>query len=151
GAWPVTDGSKRALDLDALEALDLVADLHVVALHADASVHAVAHFLDGFLEPPQRLQFALEHHHAVAQHADRLVPLDEAFDDHATGDLAELRRAEDLADVGDADDVLADLGTEQSGNRLLHLVDHVVDDREIAYVQAEIADDTTRRRIGADV
>src|SRR5690606_20054277 len=35
--------SQRTLNFDALEALDLVADLDVVALHADAALHAGTH------------------------------------------------------------------------------------------------------------
>ncbi len=64
--------------------------------------------LDHVLEAAQRLQLALEHDHAVAQHADRLVALDRALDHQAAGDRAELGAAEHVADLGDADDLLAD-------------------------------------------
>src|SRR5690348_7691117 len=127
--------SKRPRNLDAFEALDLVARLDVVVLlDADAALHAVAHFVHVLLETAQRFQLALEDHHVVAQHADRLVPAHHAFDDHAAGDRAELRRAEHVAHFGGAEDVLAHFGAEQAGCDLLHLVNHVVDDREVTQV-----------------
>src|SRR5690606_26964093 len=50
---------QRPLDLDALEALDLVARLDVVVgLHRDAALGAVAHFLYVLLEASQRFEFA---------------------------------------------------------------------------------------------
>src|SRR5690606_3688230 len=52
---------QRPLDLDALEALDLVARLDVVVgLHRDAALGAVAHFLDVLLEAAQRFELAFE-------------------------------------------------------------------------------------------
>src|SRR5690606_29869858 len=93
---------QRALHLEALEALDLVARLDVVVgPHRDAALGAAADLVDVLLEPPQRFQLALEDHGVVAQHADRLVPLDHALDHHAAGHGAELGAAEHLADLGD--------------------------------------------------
>src|SRR5581483_4584932 len=125
--------SQGSCHLDPLEALDLVAGLDVVVLlDADAALHAVAHFVDVLLEAAQRFQFALEDHHVVAQHADRLVALDHALDHHAAGDRAEFRGAEHVAHFGGAENVLSHFGTEQTARRLFHLIDHVVDDREVA-------------------
>ena len=90
----------RSRDLDAGEALDLVADAHiVVVLHADAALGARTHFVDVVLEAAQRLELALEDHDVVAQHADRVVALDRnlPLDDQAAGHRAELARAEHLA------------------------------------------------------
>src|SRR5690606_6851860 len=107
--------SKRTRNLDALEAFDLVAGLHVVVLlDADATFRAAANLVDVFLEAAQRFQLALEDDRVVAQHADRLVALDRSLDDHATGDRAELGRAEHVAHFRGADDFLADLVAEQS-------------------------------------
>src|SRR5690606_6945767 len=159
GRWPcvhrpccgspiATDALQRPLDLDALEALDLVARLDVVVgLHRDAALGAVAHFLDVLLEAAQRLQLALEDHRVVAQHADRAVLADHALDHDRTGDGAELGAAEHVADLGDADDLFADLHAQQAGCHLLHLVDHVVDDREVAQVQAAVVDHLARRGV----
>src|ERR1700744_445874 len=93
--WTGRPPLQRAGHLDTLEAFDLVADLDVVVLlHGDTAFHAVAHFVDQFLEAAQRFQFALEDHGVVAQHADRLAALDRAFHHHAAGDRAELGAAE---------------------------------------------------------
>src|SRR5690606_22779511 len=111
---------ERALHFDALEALDLVARLDVVVgLHADAALGIRAHFVDVLLEAAQRFQLALEDHRLVAQHADRLVAPDHALDDHAARDGAELRAAEDLADLGGADDLFADLHAQDARGDLL--------------------------------
>src|SRR5690606_29172576 len=106
---PIT-ALQGALDFDALEALDLVARLHVVVLlDADAALGAAADLVDVLLEAAQGFQLALEDHGVVAQHADRLAALDHAFHDHAAGHGAELGAAEHVADLGRADDLLADL------------------------------------------
>src|SRR5581483_9738415 len=133
GPWSLVPLLQSPRHLDPLEALDLVAGLDVVVLlDADAALHAVAHFVDVLLEAAQRFQFALEDHHVVAQHADRLVALDHALDHHAAGDRAEFRGAEHVAHFGGAENVLSHFGTEQTARRLFHLIDHVVDDREVA-------------------
>src|SRR5690606_22854135 len=120
--------SERALHFDTLEALDLVARLHVVVLlPADAALAAFADPVDVLLEAAQRLELAFEDHGVVAQHADRLVALDHALHDHAAGHRTELGTAEHLADLGGADDLLADLHAQDARGHLLHLVDHVVD------------------------
>src|SRR3546814_11890128 len=58
--------SERALDFDALEALDLVARLHVVVLlYADTALGAAADLVDVLLEAAQGFQLALEDHGVV--------------------------------------------------------------------------------------
>src|SRR3989475_368516 len=137
---------------DTLEALDLVTRLDVVVgLHRDTAFGTVADFLDVFLEAAQRFQLAFEDHHAVAQYADRLVALDHALDDHRTGDGAQLGTAEDVADLGDTDDLFTDLHAQQTGSHLLHLIDHVIDDREVTQVHAIGFDDATGRSIRTHV
>src|SRR5690606_10591367 len=81
----------------------------------------------------------------------RLVPLDHALDHHAAGHGAELGAAEHVADLGDADDLLADLDAQDARRDLLHLVDDVIDDREIAQVHAGGLDQLARRGVGTDV
>src|SRR5690606_41846256 len=56
-------------------------------------------------------------HDVVAQHADRILPPHVAVDHHAARDVAELRRAEHLAHLGETDDLLANLGLEHAGER----------------------------------
>src|SRR5678816_1387915 len=142
GPWPLAPASQRPRNFNALVALDLVTRLDVVVLlDADAALVAVAHFVDVFLEAAQRFELALEDHGVVAQHADRLVPLDHALHHHAAGNRAELRAAEHVAHFRGTDDLFADLDAENARCDLLHLVDHVVDDREIAQVDAAVLDD----------
>src|SRR5690606_29088342 len=123
----------------------------VVLLHADATLGVDPDLVDGLLEAAQRFQLALEDDGVVAQDADWLVPLDHALDHHAAGDRAELGAAEHVADLYGADDVLADLHAQDARCHLLHLVDHVIDDREVAQVDAVGLNDLARGRVGTDV
>src|SRR3546814_18435515 len=92
--------SERALDFDALEALDLVARLHVVVLlYADTALGAAADLVDVILEAAQGFQLAFEDHGVVAQHADRLVAPDPALHDPAAGHGAELGTEVDVLDT----------------------------------------------------
>src|SRR5690606_31110987 len=112
--------SEGALHFDALEALDLVTRLDVVVgLHADAAFGVDADLVDVLLEAAQGFQLALEDHDLVAQHADWLVPPDHALDHHAAGDRTELGTAEDVADLGGTDDLLAGLHARDPGRHLL--------------------------------
>ena len=58
-----------------------------------------------------------------------------------TGHGTELGAAEHIADFGDTDDFLADFDAEQTGRDLFDLVDDVIDDREVAQVDAVAFDD----------
>src|SRR3546814_10975846 len=99
--------SERALDFDALEALDLVARLHVVVLlHADTALGAAADLVDVLIEAAQGFQLALEDHGVVAQHADRLVAPGHPLPDHAAGHGAALRNTECVPALGRAGDLL---------------------------------------------
>src|SRR4249920_3437102 len=113
-----------ASNLDARVALDLVPDADVlVVLHADAALGAGTYFAGVVLEAAQGFQRTFEDDYAVAQHADRIVALDRAFGDEAAGDDAELARAEHFAHLRRAEDGFFDLGREQAGQQLLHVVD----------------------------
>src|SRR5688572_26030060 len=99
---------QRAGDFLDLEALDDVALLDVVVvLERHAALEAfldLAHFV---LEALEGLEGAFVDHHAVAQQAHLGAALDRAFDHHAAGDLAELGDVEDFADLGVAQELLA--------------------------------------------
>ena len=69
----------------------------LVVLHADAALGAGTNLAHVILEAPQRLELALEDHHAFTQHANRIVALDHAFGDQAAGHDAELAGAEHVA------------------------------------------------------
>src|SRR5690606_6998169 len=107
GIWQLPSDGAR--DFDAREALDLVADTHVlVVLHTDAAFGPGAHLVHVVLEATQRFQRPLEDHHVVAQHPDRVVALDRTLDDQAAGDHAELAGTEHLAHLRHTDDLLLD-------------------------------------------
>src|SRR5262249_49375502 len=102
-AW--TPASDRARHFHAGVALDLVTSANVLLfLDADTAFGAGAHFVDVVLEATQGLKLSLEDHHAVAQHADRIVALHRAFHDQAACNHAELAGAEHVAHLGHADD-----------------------------------------------
>src|SRR6187399_2107684 len=141
-----------ARDFHARVALDLIADAHVlVVLHADTALGAGTHFAGVVLEAAQGFQRALEDHHALAQHADRIVALDHAFGDQATRNHAELARAEYFAHLGGADDGFLDLGREQAGEQLLHVVDGFVNDAEVLDFDFVVLHGVARGRIGTHV
>src|SRR5687768_5844364 len=81
------------------EDLDHVAYLDVVEpLEADAAFEPGLHLADIILEPAQRGDLPLEHHHVVAEQS-RLCfarARDAPVGDHAAGDGAHLRHLEDL-------------------------------------------------------
>src|SRR3546814_6005302 len=128
-ALPISAASERALDFDPLEALDLVARLHVVVLlHADTALGVDAHFVDVLLEAAQGFQLALEDHGVVAQHAHRLVAPDHALHDHAAAHGAELGTAEYVADLGRADDLFSDHPAQDGRRDLLNPLATVLND-----------------------
>src|SRR6056297_3092622 len=92
-------GLKLALDPDAIEDLDLVADFHVVTLNANTAFHAVTDFRHVVLEATQGFQLAFKDNHVVPQNPDRLVTVNCAFGDHTTGHLTKLRRTEHVPDI----------------------------------------------------
>src|SRR2546427_9838752 len=51
----------------------------------------------------------------------------------------------------DTDDLFTDLHAQQTGSHLLHLIDHVIDDREVTQVHAIGFDDATGRSIRTHV
>src|SRR5688572_28301080 len=132
--------SELAGDLDALEALDLDLHLHVVvALDANATFGAGAHFGRIILEPLERLELALKDHDVVTQHAHRVVPAHIALDHEAPGHGAELARAENLANFGKAHDLLLDLRREHAGQCGANVIDRLVNDAVVADLDVLVA------------
>src|SRR5690606_20735981 len=131
---------------------DLVADLDVVVVaHADAAFGPGAHFRHVVLEAPQRFELTLVDHHVVAQHPDRIIAPHVTVDHHAAGDVAELRRAEDLADLGETAAVLADLRSQHAGECGLDVLDGLVDHAVVAHVHARPLDGIAPARARTDV
>src|SRR5690242_12227792 len=84
-----------------LERLDDVLDLDVVERpEADTALVALADLGDVVLEPPQRLhREVVGDDHAVAEQPRLRVPVDRAAAHDGTGDVADPRHPEDLADL----------------------------------------------------
>src|ERR1700733_6971681 len=133
-------------------ALDLVVFLHVVVvLDADAAFGSGAHFVDIVFEALQGLQGALENDDVVSQHANRKVAANVAVDHHAARDRAEFARAEYAANRGKPHDLFLDLGREHAGEHRLDVVDGLVNDAVVAYIDSVILDGGASRRVAAHI
>src|SRR5205823_6210159 len=126
-----------ALDLPSLEDLHHVAllDVLVVAQH-DAALEAGGDLADVVVEAAQRLDLARVDHGAVAHQADLRATAHVAVGDVATGDRADARGAEGLAHLDGADGLLDLLGLEQALHRGAQLLEHAIDDRVAADLDA---------------
>ena len=90
-------------------------------------------------------------HDVVAQEAHLGAAPDDAFGDHAAGDLADPGDVEHLADRGIAEEALAQGRRQHARQRVAHVVDHVVDDRVIADLDAVALRQLARLRVGPHV
>src|SRR5690606_34440080 len=100
--------SELALDLLALEDLDHVALTDVVVvLERHAAFLAGLDLAHLVLEALERLQRAFVDHHVVAQQAHAGRAAGDALSDKTARDVADAGDAEDLPDLGVADEVLA--------------------------------------------
>src|SRR5215203_1543656 len=128
-----------------LERLDDVVDLDVVVRpEADAALVALADLGRVVLEPLERLdREVVRHDGAVADEPCPGVAADLAAAHQAAGDVAELAGPEHLADLGGAELRLLVLRLEHALERGLDLVDRLVDDREVADVDALAVDQLT--------
>src|SRR5690606_38363517 len=143
---------ERARHLDLLEHFDLVPDLNVViALHADTAFHASTHFGHVVLEAAQGFQLAFKNDHVLTQYTDRTVTVHQPLEHHATGNRTKLRRAEDVAHFGNTQDILPNITAEHTGERLLDVLDDVVNDVVVAHVQAFGLDNLARSSISPHV
>src|SRR3954468_3400984 len=123
------DLAQCPLDLPGLVDLHRVALLHVgVVGQHDAALKARQHLAHVVVEAPQRTDLAVVDHGTVADQADLGAARDLAVGDHAARDHTHARRAEDLADLDVADDVLDGLGRQQTLHGVAQFVDRAVDD-----------------------
>src|SRR5690606_16046433 len=124
--------------LDQLDRLDLVTDLDVVELaETDTGLEVRLDLGDVVLEPAQRLDGeVVAHHDAVADDACLRVARDRSAAHDDTRDVAELRGAEHLADLGDTRLHLFVLGLEHALERGLDVVERGVDHGVEAHVDA---------------
>src|SRR5690606_35916722 len=143
---------ERPRYLDLYEDLNHIADLVVVvALQGDTVLHAGTHLGHVVFEAAQRLQLAFENHHVFTQYANRTVAVHRAFDHHATGHRAKLRRAEHVTYLGDTQDIFPHITAEHTGERLLDVLDDVVNDVVVAHVEAFGLDDLARPCVSTHV
>src|SRR6266545_4696626 len=124
-------------DLDHLECFDLVAFLDILeVLQADAALVAGRDRAGVLLEAAQRADPPLVDDHAVADQPCPRASGDLAGGDVRAGDHPDPRHAEELPDLGGAELALLVLGGQQALQRLLDVLDHLVDDRVQADVHA---------------
>src|SRR3954470_17303002 len=142
-----------ARDLPHLEGLDHVVDLDVVERpQADTALVALADLGRVVLEPAEGLHRQVVGDHGTVTHEPCLrVADDRAAADQRTGDVADLRHPEDLADLRRAElDLLVD-GLEHALERGLDLVDRLVDDRVVPDVHAFAVGELGGLTLGPDV
>src|SRR5690606_23958597 len=114
--------------LDA-EALDLVADLEVVeAGDVEAALEALAHLADVVLEALQAAELALVDLDAVAHHAHAATAVDRALRDVAARHRPDPRDLEELAHLGHTEQDFLLLRREHAFQRVLNILDRLVDD-----------------------
>src|SRR5215212_8498762 len=140
-------------DLPHLEGLHDVALLDVLVVAQDqTALEALADLGGVVLLPLQRGQVEiLGHDGAVADQAHLGVAADHSAGDHAAGDVADLRGAEDRADLRLAESLLLELRLEHALERGLDLLDGLVDDRVVAHLDAFLVRQLGRLALRPDV
>src|SRR5262245_17529459 len=109
--------------------LDDVAGLEVVhAVERDAALEAAADLLDVVLEAPQRVDASRPLRRAVAEQPHLGGPRNGAARHHAARDGGALGELEDLTHFGRPQYDFLDLRLQQALERLLHVLDGLVDD-----------------------
>src|SRR5476649_17863 len=113
---------EAASNLNLLVDFDLVASFDVVvALDADTAFHAGTHFGSVILEAAQGFQLAFEDNDVFTQYTDWTVTVHNTFDNHATGDRAEFRRAEHVTHLGNTQDILPNVAAKHTDRKSTRL------------------------------
>src|SRR5256886_3574576 len=132
---PPSQPSSGAGDFPELVGLDDVALLEVLEVaEADAAFEALLHLTGVVLEPLERRDRAIPDDDAVAQETHPRAACDHAVLHVAARHPADTRDREHLADLGVARDDFLELGLEHADQRLLHVLEHLVDD----FVEAQV-------------
>src|SRR5450830_1861888 len=113
---------------------DVAHDDVVVVLQRQAALQAGANFLRIVLESLERIDLAGPDDDVVAQQAHRRRALDDAIGDQATGNRADLRDQDDLADFDLADDGFAPFRSQHARQCRLDLFDRIINDVVVADV-----------------
>src|SRR3954468_22688815 len=119
-----------------LEGLDDVVDRDVVVVaERDTALETFTHLGRVVLEPPQPRDGEVVGDDDAVTHQPRLgVAHDGAAAHDTAGDVAELARPEDLADLGGAELCLLELRLEHAAQARFDILDRGVDDRVVADV-----------------
>src|SRR5712691_8589391 len=137
-----------ALDLTRLVRLEHVALFDVVeALEQDAALEALLDLAHVVLDAPQRRDRRLVDDGAVPHDAHLRPPADDTARDHAAGDRADARRAEQRAHLGLAERRLGLDRFQHADERLLDVLGQLVDDAVRADLDADALGQ--RARLGA--
>src|ERR1035437_1754734 len=99
-----------------------------VAFDADAAFHAGANLVDFVLKTAQRLRDAFINDILATPHA-HFAAHDAARADHAAGHRRALGQIKNLPDFGGTNDGVLEVGIEQAGHGIFHLINQFVDDR----------------------
>src|SRR3954453_15892260 len=136
-----------------LEGLDDVVDLDVVVVaERDTALETFTHLGDVVLEPAQtRDRDVVGDHGAVPDEPGLGVADDRAGADDAAGDVADLARAEHLADLRSAELHLFELRLEHALERALDILDGGVDDGVVADIDLLAVGELARLALGPDV
>src|SRR3954464_11012921 len=136
-----------------LEGLDDVLDLDVVERpQADTALVTFADLGHVVLEPAQRLdREVVGDEDAVTDDAGLRVPVDRAGPDDRTGDVADARHAEDLADLRRAEPDLLELRLEHALEGRLDLLDRRVQHRVVPDVDPLAVGELGALPLGPDV
>src|SRR5690606_30800241 len=148
--WESRPSAGLLLEFDRL---DLIADLDVVELaQTDTGLEVGLDLGDVVLEAAQALdRETVGEHDAVADDARLRVSRDRSTAHDDTGDVPELGGAEHLADLRNTRLNLFVLGLEHALERVLDVVEGVVDDRVEPDVHALASGALARLRVGAHV
>src|SRR2546425_937919 len=117
-----------------------------MVLEDDPALEARVHLAHVVLDPAQRGDLAVVHRRTGANQPRLGAAPYEAVDDHAPGDGG-LARGEDLAHLGVAEGGLDHLGLEHPGERLLDVLEELVDDLVLAHIDPRGVRDTACRRL----
>src|SRR5262245_27249211 len=141
--------TERAFDELDLHELDLVADLDVLeAFERHAALEPCLDVAHVFLEATQARDLAGPDDRTIARQTRRGAAPDDAVQDAAARNRAELARLERGLDLGVADDVLDLLRREQTFHRRAHLVEQLVDDVVVADLDAAALGELPRAAVG---
>ncbi len=123
----------------------------VIAFDVQAALKTFFDFFGVVFEAFERIELAGEDHHIVAQQAQAGTATHHARGDHTACNRANFRGAEDLANLGHADDFLFPVWRQHAADSRFNIIDSVVDDVVVTDVDTIAFSQFARTNIGAGV